>query len=93
MMSKELKALKRLHEETKGNHNTSPFSNRSDYDLLKQSLKRNDPMKVLEPQENEHEGILAKCPNCKNHIYYDNYEDFNFCIRCGQKLDWGDLSE
>lgn len=36
-MSKELEALRRLWEETKGNPNTSPFSNRSDYDKIKKS--------------------------------------------------------
>ena len=37
-MSKELKALDRLWNETKGIFNTSSFSNRSDRDLIKQAL-------------------------------------------------------
>ena len=75
-MIKELEALKRLHEETKGNHNTSPFSNRSDYDLLKQALKRNIP---LLRHGND-------CPTCGFDFEYRD----NYCGNCGQKIDWGD---
>lgn len=52
-MSKELEALKRLWEETKENTNTSPFSNRSDYDKIREALTPPTEEEVCEAL-NEH---------------------------------------
>ena len=87
-MSKELEALKRLWEETKGNSNTSSFSNRSDYDKIREALKRNDPMKITQTS-NEQDFSLFDCPNCDTTMYYESEpEDWKYCIECGQALDW-----
>lgn len=60
-----------------------------DNDIVEQTLKRNEPMKVTQTS-NEQDFSLFDCPNCGTTMYYVNdLEDFKFCIECGQKLDWG----
>lgn len=29
------------------------------------------------------------CPNCEKHYELD-YEEYDYCPHCGQKIDWGD---
>lgn len=29
------------------------------------------------------------CPNC-NHYYEVDYDDYDYCPNCGQRLDWSD---
>ena len=53
-MNKELEALDRLWSETFGNNETSSFSNRSDRDLIKQSLQDKDE-RIKELQEDKKE--------------------------------------
>ena len=35
-------------------------------------------------------GRIYYCPKCRNHLGYshDNFDDVNFCSKCGKKLDW-----
>ena len=68
-MSKELEALKRLYEETKGNHDTSPFSNRSDFDILHQAL--------TPPTEEEICKELSKIDFTNYGVEYGNAWQFN----------------
>ncbi len=95
-MNKELDALKRFshdfneyiydcnlidHEEYRENLKSID----KDYDLLKQALKRNEPMKIDSP--NYYGFGYFKCPKCKD-IVVEEYD--NYCRECGQKLDWSD---
>lgn len=52
-----------------------------DFNLLKEALKRNEPMKV--DLKTECDG-LYDCPNCK--LLVNDADEF--CSECGQKLDW-----
>jgi len=60
------------------------------FDILRQALKRNEPMKVKQTS-NEQDFSLFDCPNCDTTMYYESEpHDWKYCIECGQKLDWGD---
>jgi ribosomal protein L32 len=54
--------------------------------IIKDALKRNEPMKPKHPVYNQHRliGLISLCPNCGEEVRGDNY-----CPDCGQKLDWG----
>lgn len=57
-----------------------------DYNLLKQALKRNEPMKVdLVPIATLLIYDYYDCPKCGGKVI-GNY--YNYCPYCGQKLDW-----
>ena len=32
--------------------------------------------------------ITFNCPSCNLEYYVTDYEDFNYCPNCGQKIDW-----
>lgn len=48
----------------------------------------------LEGDGYDNEGNLVYdtwiCPNCNEHYEVD-YDDYDFCPECGQKLDWSEL--
>ena len=54
------------------------------YDLLKQALKRNEPMKP------NYGGRFPQCPVCKRllHSIWQKY-----CDNCAQAIDWEDDNE
>ena len=33
--------------------------------------------------------MTFNCPSCNLEYYVTDYEDFNYCPNCGQKIDWG----
>lgn len=57
------------------------------YDLLKQALKRNEPLKLktkrIKVSINNYR-VDDYCPTCDKELYIMSY----YCPRCGQKLDW-----
>lgn len=57
------------------------------YDLLKQALKRNEPLKLktkrIKVSINNYR-VDNYCPTCDKELYIMSY----YCPRCGQKLDW-----
>lgn len=61
-----------------------------DYDLLKQALKRNEPMTIIFTRiTNDITGDFwdePTCPKCKSLVIYGD----KYCRECGQKLDWSD---
>jgi len=57
--------------------------------ILRQALKRNEPMKVDMMEFELCSGeLLFRCPNCRRtwHLHYGD----TFCKDCGQRLDWSD---
>ena len=32
--------------------------------------------------------MTFNCPSCNLEYYVTDYEDFNYCPNCGQKIDW-----
>jgi hypothetical protein len=59
------------------------------YDLLKQALKRNEPMKLKTKRVKvsiDDYRIDDYCPTCDEELYATS----NYCPYCGQKLDWSD---
>ena len=56
------------------------------YDLVEQAL---DKMEGMRPTELDDELGYFVCGNCDTAICYsDNYDTHNYCLICGQKLDW-----
>jgi hypothetical protein len=91
-MSKPLEALNKIanHVNYKETHNGYYENMYADYpqefELLKQALQRNEPMKLV----THGPGQKPTCDNCYNHEpnSYDNY-----CSNCGQALDWRNNNE
>jgi uncharacterized protein (DUF983 family) len=50
-----------------------------DFKTVKKALKRNKPLKM---------GERNKCPNCNTTL--NMFEKANYCMHCGQRLDWSD---
>ena len=34
--------------------------------------------------------MTFNCPSCNLEYYVTDYEDFNYCPNCGQKIDWNE---
>lgn len=95
-MSKELEALERFNNVAfvynEYNYECFELYRRNienidkDYDLLKQALKRNEPVKYQ--TETYTNGFFKSyaCPVCDNNIQ----REFDYCPYCGQKLDWSE---
>ena len=90
-MTKALETLERLgryeitHDEQI--NYTWDLSDTVEYEIVKQALKRNEPMKVL--ISNNTGMFSGKCGNCGK-LFYKRDGRLNFCYSCGQKLDWSD---
>ena len=98
-MSKELEALKRLYEDSvvygEYLYELDLLGDKSyleridkDYDLLKQALKRNEPMKIKRERISLGRGwyrFEQRCPICNFETNKGEY-----CLHCGQKLDWSE---
>lgn len=55
-------------------------------DLAISALEKQIPKK---PQEVDVDFSTFVCPNCLSTIMYtDEKETHNYCLKCGQKLDW-----
>jgi ribosomal protein S27AE len=52
------------------------------YELAISALKKQVPKKVVENDE-------IQCPNCNTKIL-TYYKTTNYCVKCGQKLDFGE---
>jgi len=85
-MSEELEALEHLN-------NTAFYERRYDkedrhcYLILKEALKRNEPLKLKTKRVKvsiDNYRIDDYCPTCNKELYIMSY----YCPRCGQKLDW-----
>ena len=97
-MSKELEALERfnnnvvvvIYDELDGELYPKKIERiNKDYDLLKQALKRNEPMKVdlKTKYALPYSGTYYKCPKCETlHIRMS----YVCCPICRQELDWSD---
>ena len=56
-------------------------------DLCKLALEKQI---LKKPQEVDVDFSTFVCPNCLSTIMYtDEKETHNYCLKCGQRLDWG----
>ena len=86
-MSKELEALENMRADIidfRDIIENSSYSTNEDYEIVKQALKRNEPMKVDLITECD---WFYNCPNCKG---YNVMERSSYCPDCGQCLDWSE---
>lgn len=37
--------------------------------------------------------MTFNCPSCNLEYYVTDYEDFNYCPNCGQKMDWSEADD
>ena len=88
-MNKELEALEHLYATACYEYGYGD-TDKQCYLILKEALKRNEPMK---PIKYEFGGF--QCPACGG-LHCQSYDsdlserNLNFCDDCGQKLDWSD---
>ncbi len=54
---------------------------------------RETAMKPLEAYDTEMDEVWCSCPNCYAGICWEHQAmyGFNYCRKCGQKLDWSDV--
>ena len=76
-MSKELETLEKLLATLIAPEQAEIFMP-SDFEILKQALKRNEPMKPK-----KFKNTFGLCPICVEDLGKTKY-----CPNCGQKLDW-----
>ena len=104
-MSKELEALGKIKEtiipSTRSNWETEYYyvgnieSTRKYFHIIEQALKRNEPVKLLkeegeeEYQYDEWWTTMGICPLCNR----QNPCSANYCMECGQALDWSSSNE
>ncbi len=65
-----------------------------DFDTLQELVDKATPKKPFyEADGYDENGELIYdtwiCPNC-NHYYEVDYDDYDYCPNCGQRLDWSD---
>ncbi len=88
-MSKESEALNYLVSlavaGNRENHRGKIFESQ---DIIKNALKRNEPMKVdLETKYTlPYSGTYYECPRCGKRVM----RKYNYCPDCGKALDWSD---
>ena len=70
-----MEALDRLWEETKGNLDTSPFSNRSDRDLILQALYKLDKLERLLTLMSFHCTVELKETSVEKSTKYIEYKE------------------
>ncbi len=59
----------------------------NDVIIIRQALKRNQPMKAVSLDSTKYYGFENfECPKCKSSV--DGAD--KFCSECGQRLDWSD---
>ena len=98
IMNKESEALEAMRADVidfRDIIENSSYSTDEDYKIVKQALKRNEPIKPKVAWKNEEDkNIVAyRCLNCNGSLgaKLDNKPMFpNFCRHCGQRLDWSD---
>lgn len=71
-----------------------------DFKNMQEALEKQIAKKPVEKYtrydfNGEYDGDFCKCPNCKNEIIdgFNLGEDYNYCVHCGQKLDWSEVDE
>lgn len=82
----------------KKGENNLLYKNRKKYaELAIEALEKLTPKKPVEKYtrydiDGEYNGDFCKCPNCKHEIIdgFNLGEDYNYCVHCGQKLDWSE---
>ena len=87
-MNKELEALEHLNN-TAFYERGYDKKDRHCYLILKEALKRNEPMKLKTKRVKvsiDDYRIDDYCPTCDEELYATS----NYCPHCGQKLDWSD---
>lgn len=52
------------------------------------SLEKQIAKKIERYSSNIVGEITFNCPSCNLEYYVTDYEDFNYCPNCGQKIDW-----
>lgn len=57
-------------------------------------VKKDIPKKPIYENDLVDENVVvntwAYCPNCKEEIPFELWENLNYCPNCGQRLDWSD---
>ena len=55
-----------------------------------EALERQIAKKVERYSCNTIGEMTFNCPSCNLEYYVTDYEDFNYCPNCGQKIDWSE---
>lgn len=71
-----------------------------DFKNMQEALEKQVAKKVIDKYtrydaDGEYDGDFCDCPNCKREIIdgFNLGEDYNYCVHCGQKLDWSEADE
>ena len=73
----------------KKGENNLLYKNRKKYaELAIDALEKQMGKKVERYSCNTIGEMTFNCPSCNLEYYVTDYEDFNYCPNCGQKIDW-----
>ena len=93
IVNKELKALEAMRADVidfRDIIENSSYSTDEDYKIVKQALKRNEPMKLKRKRVKvgiyDEYRIDDYCPTCDEDLIWES----NYCPDCGQKVDWSE---
>ena len=87
-MSKRTQLLRYIKK--KQEVNASIVLNGEKLDMCIEALEKQIKKKVERYSCNTIGEMTFNCPSCNLEYYVTDYEDFNYCPNCGQKIDWSE---
>ena len=86
-MSKRTQLLRNMKHKNKEGY--SYLLEKEERDICIEALEKQIKRKVERYSCNTIGEMTFNCPSCNLEYYVTDYEDFNYCPNCGQKIDWG----
>lgn len=59
-------------------------------DVAIQALEKQIPMKLMMAYDDKSDSNWCSCSACYSGLGWDYGKHYEYCMNCGQKLDWGD---
>ena len=87
-MSKRTRLLHKLKHVYSHNTKLVLDVENKDIELIIGALEKQIRKKVERYSCNTIGEMTFNCPSCNLEYYVTDYEDFNYCPNCGQKIDW-----
>lgn len=92
-MSKRTRLLSKLKHVYSHNTKLVLDVSNDDIGLIIEALEKQVGKKIERYGSNIIGEMTFNCPSCNLEYYVTDYEDFNYCPNCGQKIDWSEADE
>lgn len=90
-MSKRTQLLNKLKHVYSHNAKLVLDVSNDDIGLIIEALEKQIVKKIERYDSNIIGEMTFNCPSCNLEYYVTDYEDFNYCPNCGQKIDWSEV--